>query len=208
MSELRFGPADVAGVRLAVSPVNETVMSMWAMADPVRYAVHLPWIDRARLALRRPEVADRVGPLVELTRPRSWLPDFLTPAARPDVGMAEQLDQIAATPPDVVVQDLLATTPRGRWARSGGPCSSIPADCCRSSSMRCGSGTTWPSPRTGRGCAHCSTPTWRTGPGSSPRVVRAGSSNSSIRACAGWVTGWSATIRSSATSTFADAGWR
>ncbi|MGR6322631.1 ArsR family transcriptional regulator [Micromonospora soli] len=113
MSELRFTPADVAGVRFTVSPVWETVSSMWALDQPVRHAVHLPWIDRARATLRRPEVAVRVGPLVELTRPRSWLPDFLTPAAaRPDVTLAEQLDQIAATPPDVVVRDLLATTPR------------------------------------------------------------------------------------------------
>ncbi|MEU8182939.1 ArsR family transcriptional regulator [Micromonospora sp. NPDC049044] len=110
MSELRFSLADVAGVRLAVSPVNETVMSMWAMANPVRYAVHLPWIDRARVTLRRPEVAERVRPLVGLAAPGRWLPDFLTPAARPNVEMAEQLDQIAATPPAVVVQDLLSTT--------------------------------------------------------------------------------------------------
>ncbi|SIQ25286.1 ArsR/SmtB family transcription factor [Micromonospora avicenniae] len=112
MSELRFTLADVAGVRLAVSPVNETVMSIWAMASPVHHPVHLPWIDRARVTLRRPEVAGRVRPLLELARPRSWLPDFLTPAARPNVEMAEQLEQIAATPPAVVVQDLLATTPR------------------------------------------------------------------------------------------------
>ncbi len=112
MSELRFSLADVAGVRLAVSPVNETVMSMWALASPVYHAVHLPWTDRARVTMRRPEVATRVRPLVELARPRCWLPDFLTPAARPNVEMAEQLDQIAATPPAVVVQDLLATTPR------------------------------------------------------------------------------------------------
>ncbi|MEU7923155.1 ArsR/SmtB family transcription factor [Micromonospora zamorensis] len=117
MSELRFSLADVAGVRLAVSPVNETVMSMWAMASPVHYAVHLPWIDRARVTLRRPEVADRVRPLVELAVPGRWLPDFLTPAARPNVEMAEQLDQIAATPPAVVVQDLLATT----WQRPLSP---------------------------------------------------------------------------------------
>ncbi|MER7439207.1 ArsR/SmtB family transcription factor [Micromonospora avicenniae] len=112
MSELRFSLADVAGVRLAVSPVNETVMSMWALASPVRYAVHLPWIDRARVTVRRPEVAERVRPLRALARRGCWLPDFLTPAARPNVEMAEQLDQIAATPPAVVVQDLLATTPR------------------------------------------------------------------------------------------------
>lgn len=113
MSQLRFGAADVAGVRFTVSPVWETVSSMWALDDPVRHAVHLPWIDRARALIRRPDVARRVRPLVELTRPRRWLPDFLTPpAARPDVDLAEQLDQIAATPPDVVVRDLLATTPK------------------------------------------------------------------------------------------------
>ncbi|WBC02819.1 DUF5937 family protein [Micromonospora sp. WMMA1976] len=113
MSELRFTPADVAGVRFGLSPANETVMSMWALAAPARYPVHLPWIDRARATLRRPEVAERVAPLVHLTLPRRWLPDFLTPAARPGVEMDGQLDQIAATPPDVVVRDLLATTPSG-----------------------------------------------------------------------------------------------
>ncbi|MFG2104024.1 ArsR family transcriptional regulator [Micromonospora echinaurantiaca] len=120
MSELRFGPADVAGVRFTVSPVAETVTSMWALDQPVRHGVHLPWIDRARTTLRRPEVAVRVRPLVELTRPRCWLPDFLTPAAaRPDVTLAEQLEQIAATAPEVVVRDLLATTPKRPLNRFG-----------------------------------------------------------------------------------------
>ncbi|MDO3703622.1 MarR family transcriptional regulator [Micromonospora sp. C28SCA-DRY-2] len=112
MSELRFSLADVAGVRFAVSPANETVMSMWALNDPIRYSLHLPWIDRARAALRRPEVADRVRPLVELAGPRRWLPDFLTPAAQLSTDLADQLDQIAATPPDVVVRDLLSTASR------------------------------------------------------------------------------------------------
>jgi DNA-binding transcriptional ArsR family regulator len=122
MSHLRFSLADVAGVRFTVSPVSETVTSMRALDDPVRHAVHLPWIDRARLILRRPEVAVRVRPLVDLTIPCRWLPDFLTPAAaRPDLDLAEQLDQIAATPPDVVVRDLLATTwkrPLSRFGRA------------------------------------------------------------------------------------------
>ena len=122
MSQLRFGASDVAGVRFAVSPVWETVSSMWALADPVRHAVHLPWLDQARVTIRRPDVAVRVRPLVELTRPRGWLPDFLTPpAARPDADLAEQLDQIAATPPDVVVRDLLATIPARLAQVSAGP---------------------------------------------------------------------------------------
>ncbi|MBM0238737.1 helix-turn-helix transcriptional regulator [Micromonospora sp. ATA32] len=122
MSQLRFEVADVAGVRFRVSPVWETVSSLWALQSPVRHAVHLPWIDRARRVMRRPEVAARVRPLVELTRPRCWLPDFLTPPpSRPDVELAEQLDEIAATPPHVVVRDLLATTaqrPLGPYART------------------------------------------------------------------------------------------
>ncbi|MFC0002594.1 ArsR/SmtB family transcription factor [Micromonospora siamensis] len=113
MSELRFESADVAGLRFAVSPVWETVSSLWVLDNPVRHAVHLSWTDRARVIARRPEVAARIRPLRELARPRRWLPDFLTPAAvHPDVTLEEQLDQIGATPPEVVVRDLLSTTPR------------------------------------------------------------------------------------------------
>jgi hypothetical protein len=71
------------------------------------------WTDRARQIIRRPEVAVPVRPLCELARPRSWLPDFLTPPpSGPDVEFEEQLEQIMATPPAVVVRDLLATTRR------------------------------------------------------------------------------------------------
>ena len=80
----------------------------------MRNAVHLPWIDRARQVIRRPDVAAAVGPLRELTRPHRWLPDFLTPPpSGPDAEFEEQLEQIAATAPAVVVRDLLATTRRG-----------------------------------------------------------------------------------------------
>ncbi|WP_156313000.1 MarR family transcriptional regulator [Micromonospora sp. HK10] len=120
MSELRFEPADVAGVRFSLSPVWETVSSLWALDNPVRHAVHLAWFDRARVTARRPDVVDRIRPLRELARPGRWLPDFLTPAAaRADVTVEEQLDQIAATPPDVVVRDLVSTTPSGPLSRFG-----------------------------------------------------------------------------------------
>ncbi|MER6592952.1 helix-turn-helix domain-containing protein [Micromonospora purpureochromogenes] len=113
MSQLRFETADVAGVRFGVSPVWETVSSLWVLRDPIRNALHLPWIDRARTFVARPEVAVAVGPLRELTRPRAWLPDFLTPPPPgPDVEFEESLEQVRATPPAVVVRDLLATTPK------------------------------------------------------------------------------------------------
>lgn len=114
MSQLRFEAADVAGLRFGVSAVGETVTSLWTLRSPIRHAVHLPWIDRARRTIRRPEIAAAIGSLRELTGGRRWLPDFLTPPPplRPDVEFEEQLDQIAATPPDVVVRDLIATTGR------------------------------------------------------------------------------------------------
>jgi DNA-binding transcriptional ArsR family regulator len=111
MSQIRFELADVAGVRFAVSPVWETVSSFWALDDPVRNALHLPWIDRARAILRQPGVASRLRPLRELTRPHAWPPDFLTPPPDgPSVTIEDQLAQIAGTPPAVVIRDMLATT--------------------------------------------------------------------------------------------------
>ncbi|MFC7550550.1 helix-turn-helix domain-containing protein [Plantactinospora sp. GCM10030261] len=110
MSQLRFGVTDVAKLRFAVSPLWETVSSMWVVDDPVRNAVHLPWIDRARRALRRPEVAVRVAPLRELTRRGAWPPDFLTPPSpSPAATLADQLTQLVDTPAVVVVRDTMAT---------------------------------------------------------------------------------------------------
>ncbi|MGB2569252.1 ArsR family transcriptional regulator [Micromonospora citrea] len=114
MSQLRFHTSDAAGVRFGIAPVWDTVSSLWVLRNAAGNPVHLPWIDRARQVVRRPEVAAAVRPLRELTRPRTWLPDFLTPPpAGPAVEFEEQLEQVAATPADVVVRDLLATTRRG-----------------------------------------------------------------------------------------------
>lgn len=114
MSQLRFGVSDVAGLRFGVSAAWDTASSLWTLRSPVRNAVHLPWIDRARQVIRRPDVAAAVGPLRELAGPHRWLPDFLTPPPPgPDAEFEEQLEQIAATVPAVVVRDLLATTRRG-----------------------------------------------------------------------------------------------
>lgn len=113
MSQLRFGAADVAGLRFGVSAVGDTVTSLWTLRSPIRNAVHLPWIDRARQTIRRPEIATAIGPLRELTGGRRWLPDFLTPPPPgADAEFDEQLDQIATTPREVVVRDLIATTGR------------------------------------------------------------------------------------------------
>lgn len=76
----RLGPDDVAAIRFAVSPLWETVTSRWAMQDPARHAVHLPWIRTARQIDRSAEFQPHREVLDSLIRVGSWIPDFLTPA--------------------------------------------------------------------------------------------------------------------------------
>ncbi|GII61162.1 transcriptional regulator [Sphaerisporangium krabiense] len=109
MITYRLSVDDLAQVRFARSPLLETVTSLWALRRPERYAVHLPWIRRARSALAGAAAAD-VAVLDSLLDPeRGWLPDFLTP--RPDAprpGLAGELDRLRRTPPDRAVRDFRA----------------------------------------------------------------------------------------------------
>ncbi len=145
---------------------------------------------------------------MDLTWPRRWLPDFLTPAARPGVEMGGQLDQIAATPPDVVVEDLLATMPSGPLRPFGRALLADPTELLPQlvEAMRVwydeAIAPDWPR------CERCLTPTSRTGRPSSPRAGRGICSSGSTPACGGSVTGWSATTRSSGTSTCGGEDWR
>lgn len=102
---------DAAELRFAVSPLWETVRSLYPLADPGRHAVHLPWIRRVRSLAAR--YATELAPLRALARPGAWLPDFLTPPPPgPDTELEQELAVLAATPSDVVAEDLRATTAR------------------------------------------------------------------------------------------------
>ncbi|MEV6521025.1 helix-turn-helix domain-containing protein [Longispora sp. NPDC051575] len=108
MSVIRFEVADVADVRFGISPLWETVRSLYALADPGRHAVHLPWVRevRHRATAGLPFLRD-------VAAPGAWLPDFLTPPpAGPLVEFSDELALLRATPPDVVTADLTATTVR------------------------------------------------------------------------------------------------
>lgn len=110
VSEVRFEVADVAEIRFCVSPLWETVASLWALAQPGRHALHLPWIKVARGLARRRELAVHVQLLCAFARPRSWLPDFLTPPpGSPLVGIGEELEAVRATPAAEVRRDVLVT---------------------------------------------------------------------------------------------------
>src|SRR4051812_29773594 len=104
-----LGVEDLADTRFAISPLQETVCSLWALRDPGRHALHLPW---RRTVLRE---LDKLGEgdrrlLYALVGDTLALPDFLTP--RPETfapGFEEQLATVRATPPALVRRDLRAT---------------------------------------------------------------------------------------------------
>ncbi|RKN47868.1 helix-turn-helix domain-containing protein [Micromonospora endolithica] len=113
MSTIRFEVRDAADVRFRVSPLWETVRSRYALADPGRYVVHLPWIRRVRTPATDPALVGSLRVLDAIARPGAWLPDFLTPPpARMPGDIEEELAAVAATPPEVVVADLRAVAAR------------------------------------------------------------------------------------------------
>ncbi|WP_433790088.1 DUF5937 family protein [Actinoplanes sp. CA-252034] len=96
------GP-DLAGVRFAVSPLNELVLSLRSWRDPGRFPVHLPWIRR----MQRAREALDTEMLLSLIDERLSTPDFLTPPPRsPLTRLEDELAAMAATPADVVRRNL------------------------------------------------------------------------------------------------------
>jgi hypothetical protein len=97
---------DLADTRFAISPVGEASLSLWALRDPGRYALHLPWLR---------SIAGKLDPsdtrlLLALVGENFALPDFITPL-RPTFAptFEEELATVRATAPDVVRRDLKAT---------------------------------------------------------------------------------------------------
>ena len=110
MIEYELTADDLADTRFAISPIQELVCSLWALRDPGRYALHLPWRRAALAALG--EADTRL--LLALVGRRRGIPDFLTP--RPETfapRIADQLDQVRRVPPERAENDLVATHAQG-----------------------------------------------------------------------------------------------
>ncbi|MDR6320509.1 ArsR/SmtB family transcription factor [Actinoplanes couchii] len=95
---------DLAGVRFAISPLAELVMSLRTWRDPGRYPVHLPWI-RATQPLRDKLDTEMLYALITEWR---WTPDFLTPPPHsPLTRVEDELTALTTTPADTIRTELL-----------------------------------------------------------------------------------------------------
>jgi len=104
VSYVQFDVTDLAEIRFGISPIAETVTSLWALDDPARHAIHLPWIKQARPLVGRHDL----GLLTAFIGRRRWIPDFLCPRPEsPLVPIDDDLDTLLATPPERVTADIL-----------------------------------------------------------------------------------------------------
>ena len=97
MITLHFGPAALAHVRFAISPLVEVRRSRRLLDDPGAGALHLPWVVEALKV-----TADLDLSLLRALDPTGvYTPDFVSPP--PDTPLAEfedELAAVAATPPE------------------------------------------------------------------------------------------------------------
>jgi DNA-binding transcriptional ArsR family regulator len=99
MITIPLSTEDLTKVRLAPSPLWETVTSFGVLLHQGRDTVHAPWATRARRVLPGTDLSALVAAMCVAGR----CPDFLTPP--PDasvVGFEEDLERVRTTPPEVV----------------------------------------------------------------------------------------------------------
>ena len=103
MIELHLSTLDLTRTRFAFSPLWETVMGYRAMLEPSLYAIHLPWFCEARELTR----GLNLEPLDVLTRPKGYIPDFITPPpVTPLPDFADELRVLLATSPQTVRREV------------------------------------------------------------------------------------------------------
>ncbi|MEU8824602.1 helix-turn-helix domain-containing protein [Streptomyces sp. NPDC048636] len=115
MISFELGVEDLADTRFAVSPLNETVLSLRVLRDPGLAALHLPW---RRSVLGQLGTVD-TALLMSLVAERLTLPDFLTP--RPlsfAPAFEDELAVVRQTSPELVRRDLLDTHAPGPLPRA------------------------------------------------------------------------------------------
>ena len=105
MITIPLSTEDLTKVRLAPSPLWETVTSFGVLLYQGSDTVHAPWANRARRVLPGTDLSALVAAMCVAGR----CPDFLTPP--PDasvVGFEEDLERVRTTPPEVVHDEVEA----------------------------------------------------------------------------------------------------
>jgi hypothetical protein len=103
MITIPLSTEDLTKVRIAPSPLWETVTSFGVLLHQGRDSVHAPWAARARRVLPGTDVSALAAAMCVAGR----CPDFLTPPPDPSAPtFREELERVAATPPEVVYQEV------------------------------------------------------------------------------------------------------
>src|SRR5215218_232245 len=105
MITIPLSTEDLTKVRLAPSPLWETVTSFGVLLHHERDPVHTAWAARARRVLPGTDLSALVAAMCVAGR----CPDFLTPP--PDASVAtfgEELERLRATPAEVVHEEVEA----------------------------------------------------------------------------------------------------
>lgn len=99
---IRLTADDLNRLRFAFSPLWELAASYWALLNPARNAVHLPWIHEAHTALEGVDLP-HLSALITLD---GHFADFLTPVPQtPRPTFENELARLRQTPPAQVVKD-------------------------------------------------------------------------------------------------------
>src|SRR5918995_2783182 len=103
MITIPLSTEDLTKVRLAPSPLWETVMSFGVLLHQGRETVHAPWATRVQRVLPGTDLSTLLAAMcIERA-----CPDFLSPP--PDSSVAtfgEELERVRATPPEVVHKEV------------------------------------------------------------------------------------------------------
>jgi hypothetical protein len=96
---------DLARMRMAPSPLWETVCSFGVLANPNRHSVHAPWARRARQMLSGADLS----PLIAVMGIGGRCPDYLSPPPdAPHATFRDELERLEATPPEVIHNEVEA----------------------------------------------------------------------------------------------------
>jgi hypothetical protein len=102
---IHLSAEDLARVRMAPSPLWETVCSFGVLTNPNRHSVHAPWARRARQMLSGADVS----PLVVAMGIGGRCPDYLSPPPEaPHATFRDELERLEATPPDIIYEEVEA----------------------------------------------------------------------------------------------------